>query len=502
LTRLPGTALRAGLLAVLTLAPTLAQAAAQQGAGGRDDALVVKVQPRSGAEVTRIWRLAEHVLSPHDPRLAPHTLVVTRAGLEELRAAGIRADVEPMALPDLLDDAAARRRSPVPRTEGRLALFGDWFSTVPALEGVEGHLVELARAAGGRAQVLTIGHSVQGRPIQALRLVPSLTPVASILVTGTQHAREWASTMVTLGLADGLARQAEQDPRVGWLLERVEVIVVPVVNVDGYVATHQGLRLQRKNLAPGCGVDLNRNWDVAFGAGVPGAGCDEENYPGPAPFSEPETRAVRDLVASLGDRLRLFLDYHAPSEQVMIPLAFTRERPADYDKSRSWAELYARTLRGLYDTWHPARDAYDLAQGQGGGAIDWFRLNRCQSFAVELRDGRELGGFQLPADQIIPSLEENWVAFLALAEEVARDAGAGDPALIVGRTARQPFSGGGGCSVGGAPRGGALLLLATVGLLLSGPGRRSRGRTGRGCRSGRRRSGHGRSDRRRWGPRR
>jgi hypothetical protein len=262
---------------------------------------------------------------------------------------------------------------------------------------------------------------------------------------------------VTLGLADALGR-ADPEPRVQRLLEQVEVVVVPVVNVDGYVATHEGQRLLRKNLAPGCGVDLNRNWDVAFGAGAPVGGCGEENYPGPAPFSEPETRAVRDLVASFAGRLRLFLDYHAPSEQVMVPLAFTRERPPDYDKSRAWAELYASTLRGLYDTWHPARDAYDLAQGEGGGAIDWFRTNLCQSFAVELRDGRELGGFQLPADQIIPSLEENWLAFLALAEEVARDAG--EPAPIVGRTQKQPLVDGGGCSVGGAPDGGLLLLLA------------------------------------------
>jgi hypothetical protein len=149
----------------------------------------------------------------------------------------------------------------------------------------------------------------------------------------------------------------------------------------------------------------------------------------------------------------------------MMPLAFTRERPPDYERSRAWAELYAQTLRGLYDTWHPARDAYDLAQGQGGGAIDWFRLNLCQSLAIELRDGRELGGFQLPADQLIPSLEENWLAFLALAEEVARGAGTGEPALIVGRTARQPFSDGAGCSAGRAPRGGALLLV-TVAVLL------------------------------------
>ena len=45
---------------------------------------------------------------------------------------------------------------------------------------------------------------------------------------------------------------------------------------------------------PRCPVDLNRNYDVAFGLGAPAGGCNEESYPGPYPFSEPETRAIQE----------------------------------------------------------------------------------------------------------------------------------------------------------------------------------------------------------------
>src|SRR5439155_6493049 len=143
---------------------------------------------------------------------------------------------------------------------------------------------------------------------------------------GTQHAREWASTMVTMGICDALVRQAS-DPMVRAITGTVDVYVIPVVNVDGYVASHRGWRMQRKNMNPRCGVDLNRNFDVAFGMGGPagGAGCSEENYAGLAAFSEPETRAVEALAESLPN-LRLYLDYHAPAEQVMIPFAHTRLR--------------------------------------------------------------------------------------------------------------------------------------------------------------------------------
>jgi MYXO-CTERM domain-containing protein len=337
---------------------------------------------------------------------------------------------------------------------GGLKIFSPWFRQIPDLDAIHAHLMELEAASGGRARRIVIGHSVEGRDIEALRISSGGPVGARVLITGTQHAREWAATVVTLGIADALVRQADH---LSPLVRQLEVVVVPVVNVDGYLVSHASLRMQRKNMNPLCGVDLNRNWDVAFGQALGAARCGDENYPGPAPFSEPETRAVRDLALSMAGTLRLYLDYHSPEEQVMIPMAHTRERPADYDKSRAWAEIYASGVQQLYDTFHPARDAFDLAQGQGGGAIDWFRLNLCQSLAIELRDGRELSGFQLPVDQVIPSMEENWVAFQKLAETVALDAGLQDPAPAFPAT---------GCAVGGQRAAGGWWL-ALLGVALA-----------------------------------
>lgn len=62
------------------------------------------------------------------------------------------------------------------------------------------------------------------------------------------------------------------------------------------------------------GVDLNRNWGVDFGVGsTTQIGLDSKNrvdecaeacgecYRGPEPFSEPETRAVRDFLKANKD---------------------------------------------------------------------------------------------------------------------------------------------------------------------------------------------------------
>jgi hypothetical protein len=431
------------------------------------DHVLATVVPKSDVDVGAIWRLSEHVLSPHDPHLGPHALLVTPAAVARLRALGLEVTVAPV-------DASAMFAAPAPPPAmggGRLGIFGAWFGQTEDLAAIDDYLDELSRASNGRAQVMVVGVSIEGRPIRALRIGDPTRPArASILVTGTQHAREWASPMVTMGFADALVRQAATDARVAAILTVTDVYVIPVVNVDGYVASHNGLRMQRKNMNPRCGVDLNRNFDVAFGAGLAPDGCDQENFPGAAAFSEPETRAVKALGESLTN-LRLYLDYHSPAESVLIPYAFTRTRPPGYDKSVAWAQLYSSTLQSLYDTLHPAREAYDLAQGQGGGAIDWFRMNLAESFAVELRDGREQFGFQLPAEQIIPSVEENWIAFRALAWKVAEENGAimpGDPVMVVSSSSS-------GCSFGGTAGAGRGLLALTA-LVLVAFARRGRRR--------------------------
>ncbi len=418
-------ALLAGLLA-LALGLTSRSAAAAP----RSDALFpVAVEPASEEQVAAIWRLAEQVIEPHDPGPGRHLLLISRPTADRLAARGITLRAPGPAADSLgsLGSAGAPATRALGSTlPGRLGVFDGWWGQVQDLAAVNRRLGELALASRGRARVVTLGRSIEGRPIQGLRILAGGAPAdetitrAAILVTGTHHAREWASPMVTMGIAEALVRQYLVDPRVRRVVNTLAVFVVPVVNVDGYVATHTGQRLLRKNMNPRCPVDLNRNYDVAFGLGAPAGGCAEESYPGPHPFSEPETRAIKDLADSLPN-LQLFLDYHAPAEQVMIPFAHTRARPDGFEASAARAQLYADTLRSLHGTLHPAREGFDLAQGQGGGAIDWFRTSGRESFAIELRDGREVAGFGLPPEQIIPTAEENWTAFLALGLALAAE---------------------------------------------------------------------------------
>ncbi|HXU79993.1 MAG TPA: hypothetical protein VN914_01260, partial [Polyangia bacterium] len=145
---------RIALGAVLALATAKAASAAPRPYA---DHVYATAVPHSEGEVQEIWRSSQHVLEPHDPKLAPHTLLVTRATLGRLRARGI--DVS--ALP--LDVDASFAPPPVfaVSAPGKLRMFGAFFAKVQDLAAIYEYLDDLARASNGRAQVLVVGTSVE-----------------------------------------------------------------------------------------------------------------------------------------------------------------------------------------------------------------------------------------------------------------------------------------------------------------------------------------------------
>ena len=60
-----------------------------------------------------------------------------------------------------------------------------------------------------------------------------------LLMLGLHHAREWPSGELTLEFAYDLVRDERTDARIRGLLRRARVIVVPVVNPDGFDASRE-----------------------------------------------------------------------------------------------------------------------------------------------------------------------------------------------------------------------------------------------------------------------
>jgi len=155
----------------------------------------------------------------------------------------------------------------------------------------------LAERAHG--EVVSLGDSVEGRRLLAVRLPAARPEAPRVLCAANLHGLEYAGTHVALAFLEAAA-----DGRLAPLRERAEVWVAPSLNPDGYARTWEhggegGLAALRTNAR---GVDLNRNFPLPLGARpsrLPGAGAlrpGAATYRGPTPFSEPETRAIEALL--------------------------------------------------------------------------------------------------------------------------------------------------------------------------------------------------------------
>jgi carboxypeptidase T len=306
------------------------------------------------------------------------------------------------------------------------------FATASAVSGyhsvatLEQDLRRLAQEHPEIAELQQIGVSVEGRPLWALRIGERRDSDRKVAFFGCHHAREWISVEIPYLLAEHLLTNASSEPVQGWL-QRAEVWVAPMVNPDGHEHSRTVDRLWRKNRRrnPGgsIGVDPNRNYgymwgtlDISTSSRVPS----DETYIGPRAFSEPEVRAVRDLVAR--EAFDGVLSYHSYSQLILFPWGYTFEPVEDDDdrlEMRGLAEDMERLIREVHGETYTAQQASQLYL-TAGDTTDWtYGVHDVPSFTIELRPASALeGGFILPANQIEPTWEENRPAALEFIRHV------------------------------------------------------------------------------------
>jgi carboxypeptidase T len=309
--------------------------------------------------------------------------------------------------------------------------FLSTFATPEALAGyhtvetLEQDLRQLAALAPAIAELQEIGRSLENRPIWALRIGERKNSPRKLLLMGCHHAREWIAVEVPFLLADYLVRNANQDPVKQWL-SAGEIWVAPMVNPDGHEFTRLHDRLWRKNRRPNpdgsFGVDPNRNYGYMWGvlnvntsSHVPS----DETYVGPRAFSEPETRAIRDLIAR--ELFRGVITYHSFSQLILYPWGYTDEPiadPQDRNRLAGLARQMQELIGGVHGKVYTAEQSSQLYP-TAGDTTDWtYGVYGIPSYTIELRPSTpEEGGFILPADQIQATWEENRPAALSFIEQ-------------------------------------------------------------------------------------
>ncbi len=240
-----------------------------------------------------------------------------------------------------------------------------------------------------------------------------------VSLTGLIHAREPMSAQNLLYFATALLERKAQ-PDVAYLLSTREIILIPVLNPDGYAANAaanpRGGGMKRKNARPtsgvstdgrvypcgigSSGVDLNRNF--AFKWGYDDIGSDSNpcgsQYRGPAAFSEPETQAYRSFMTLAKPILNL--NYHSFLDMLLYPYGYATGVYAEGEDRVLFAEYAAEMTR---------YNKYATGTGWGiqglyptnGEADDWtYGEMRIRSMTCEI--GSDHDGFWPAPSRILP----------------------------------------------------------------------------------------------------
>jgi carboxypeptidase T len=288
------------------------------------------------------------------------------------------------------------------------AMHADFFAEYHDYREITDHLRGLAEANREWVAMEGIGSSLDSRTIWAFKIGNGSE---RMLINGTQHAREWISSAVTTCVADRLINEYATNPKIKQFVDTTTLWVVPVVNPDGYQYTWSNSRYWRKNRRDGHGVDLNRNWSVAWGGSGSSSNKRGETYRGASEFSEPESRALRDLAAR--ERPGLHIDFHAYGQLILYPWDYTSAPAKDRDRLAAIGDNIASAMVSQHGK------AYKLIQGvelypSAGTMNDWmYGELGSMSYAIELRP-KGGSGFVLPPDQIKPTCDEGLAAVLAM----------------------------------------------------------------------------------------
>ncbi|MFT4744564.1 MAG: hypothetical protein ACI9AD_000408 [Nitriliruptoraceae bacterium] len=188
---------------------------------------------------------------------------------------------------------------------------------------------------------------------------------AVVMHDGMHHCREWPAGEMPMMWAYELLESYTTDPTIQSIVDGVRTVILPLVNADGFDRTMEAAALTgetssngtiglvfaisgkgdmwRKNLRAvsnegplavtgpavggspvgasqpdAYGVDLNRNYPFAWGDESGSSSIPEtQTYRGLAPFSEPATHNVRDLVRSYLPVMHI--THHTSGEQMLIP---------------------------------------------------------------------------------------------------------------------------------------------------------------------------------------
>ncbi|KYG68358.1 carboxypeptidase [Bdellovibrio bacteriovorus] len=263
------------------------------------------------------------------------------------------------------------------------------------------------------SQMTSIGKSVEGRDIWAIRISGNLAEADTLPATvfmGGHHAREHLSIELPIYYVEYLLTEySKGNPRIQRLVNGRDIHFIPMVNPDGAeydisTGSYKSWRKNRTRNSNGTyGVDLNRNYAYGWGGEGASTSPNSETYRGPHAFSEPETQAIKKYVDT-HENITILLSFHTYSQLILYPwghvyesIANTQDKQVHETMARKMAEWNGYTPQQSSELY--------IASGD---TTDWsYAEHKIISFTFELDPGNSgwgSGGFY-PGAGVIPEVQ-------------------------------------------------------------------------------------------------
>lgn len=299
-----------------------------------------------------------------------------------------------------------------------------WYDDYKPLPEIDSRIDELVARRPDLLSRSVIGSSHEGRPIWAVHVsAPSAACRPLLVVVGTTHAREWITPMSVMYLTELLIDGHGEDDDLTALVESLDLLIVPVLNPDGYAFSWETNRMWRKNRGPHPpwyqgtarrGTDLNRNYSVDWGLEGSSNDPQSDTFRGAEPFSAFETAALRDAVLAR-PRVRGFVDVHSYAYQVLYPWGTRPGSPHNVAEYESVGQEMAAAIQGVHGSVFDVGPIRTHLYPISGGSTDWFHVEAgALGYLMELRGP----GFDPPPSSILPGAEETAAGLLAYARQV------------------------------------------------------------------------------------
>jgi hypothetical protein len=194
-----------------------------------------------------------------------------------------------------------------------------------------------------------------------------------ILLNFGEHARELVTSELALRVLSMLGGERNitvgDRGRLARVLPHTVMKIIPMENVNGRRKVEAGDLCERKN---GRGVDTNRNWEVDWGKKEKDYDPSEE-FPGTAPFSEPETQILQQLVKEFAPHV--WVNVHSGMEALFMPYDHKKMVPND---------RVGIALRNLLQALNVQHCGGHCAVGSGGSAVGYLSHGTATDYVYDV----------------------------------------------------------------------------------------------------------------------